>query len=199
MARRPILRRMTLPAARGRPRSAASTAAILEAAYALMAGQGLAATGIDAVARAAQVSKMTIYKWWPTREALLIDAFLHQAAARLPLLGEGSGAARLRRHVADYVAALDSDFGRVQRAVIAECIAGGGSAAAFFERYLAQRRAALARIIAEGQADGSILSDAAPAAIYDALYGGLFYRHLFGMPPQPDALLALCLGQAAKP
>ncbi|WP_159994333.1 TetR/AcrR family transcriptional regulator [Roseomonas sp. 18066] len=185
---------MTLPAARGRPRSAATTAAILQAAYALMAGQGLAATTIDAVARAAQVSKMTIYKWWPSREPLLIDAFLHHAAATLPLAREGHGAARIRAHVADYIAALDSDLGRVQLAVIAECIAQSGSAASFFARYLSHRRAALAQIIAEGQADGSIARRAAPEAIYDALYGGLFYRHLFGIAPlDAEALLALAL------
>ena len=148
--------------------------------------------------RAAGVSTRTIYTWWPTREALLIDAFLHRAAALLPLPAEGSGADRIRRHVAEYRAALDSDLGRVQLAVIAECIARSGSAAAFFERYLAQRRAALAGIIAEGQADGSIPSAAAPSAIYDALYGGLFYRHLFGLAPQPAALLALSLGGAAR-
>ena len=65
---------------RGRPRSAETTNAILQSAYTLMATTGLAATSIDAVARDSNVSKMTIYKWWPSREALLIDAFLHHAS-----------------------------------------------------------------------------------------------------------------------
>jgi AcrR family transcriptional regulator len=56
---------------RGRPRSAETTNAILQSAYTLMATTGLAATSIDAVARHSNVSKMTIYKWWPSREALL--------------------------------------------------------------------------------------------------------------------------------
>ena len=50
-----------------------------------MATTGLAATSIDAVARHSNVSKMTIYKWWPSREALLIDAFLNHASLMLPL------------------------------------------------------------------------------------------------------------------
>ena len=49
---------------------------------------------------------MTIYKWWPSREALLIDAFLNQASLMLPLSGTGKPAARFRRHAAAYAEAL---------------------------------------------------------------------------------------------
>ena len=83
---------MRRQARRGRPRSAATTNAVLQSAYTLMATTGLAATSIDAVARASCVSKMTIYKWWPSREALLIDAFLHHASLMLPLPTTGTPA-----------------------------------------------------------------------------------------------------------
>ncbi len=99
---------------RGRLRSTRTTAAILASAYQLMASEGLAAASIDAVARHSNVSKMTIYRWWPSREALLIDAFLNQAALMLPL-----------------------------------CIGSPG----------------------------------APADLYDAIYGSLFYRSIFGIKP----------------
>ena len=96
----------TATARRGRPRSVETTNAILESAYTLMATTGLAATSIDAVARHSNVSKMTIYKWWPSREALLIDAFLNQASLMLPLSGTGKPAARFRRHAAANAEAL---------------------------------------------------------------------------------------------
>ena len=172
---------------RGRPRSAGTTAAILNSAYALMADAGLSAASIDAIARHSNVSKMTIYKWWPSREALLIDAFLNQAALTLPLSGSGSPAARLRRHAASYAEALRGEFGRVQLAVISECIASTGSAELFQQRYLQVRRTALIEIIAAGQADGSIPAGGAPADLYDALYGSLFYRYVFGIKPLSPA------------
>ncbi|MGY4282250.1 AcrR family transcriptional regulator [Bradyrhizobium sp. LM2.7] len=84
---------------RGRPRSIETTNAILESAYALMAATGATVTTIDAVARHSNVSKMTIYKWWPSREALLIDAFLHHAAQMLPLPPVGLPAAPRRVRV----------------------------------------------------------------------------------------------------
>ena len=170
---------------RGRPRSVETTNAILESAYAMMAATGLAATTIDAVARRSSVSKMTIYKWWPSREALLIDAFLHRAAQMLPLppVSSGTPAARTRRHAAAYAEALQGEFGKVQLAVISECISRTGSAELFYARYLQFRRDALVEMIAAGQTDGSILAEGPPEDLYDAIYGSLFYRYVFGIAP----------------
>jgi len=170
-------------ARRGRPRSVETTNAILESAYALMATAGLAATTIDAIARHSNVSKMTIYKWWPSREALLIDAFLNQASLMLPLSGTGKPATRLKRHAAAYAEALQGEFGKVQLAVISECISKTGSAEIFYERYLDFRRTATVEIIAAGQKDGSIGAKGAPEDLFDAIYGSLFYRYLFGIKP----------------
>jgi AcrR family transcriptional regulator len=168
---------------RGRPRSTETTNAVLQSAYALMATAGLAATSIDAVARHSNVSKMTIYKWWPSREALLIDAFLHHASLMLPIPGTGKPAGRLRRHAAAYAEALLGEFGRVQLAVISECISKTGSAEIFYDRYLHYRRTALVELIAAGQQDGSIGAAGTPEDLYDAIYGSLFYRYVFGIKP----------------
>ena len=168
------------PVRRGRPRSAETEQAILESAYSLMASEGLAATTIDAVARESGVSRMTIYKWWPSREALLIDAFLRQAASMLPLPETGEPLARLRKHAAAYVRALNGDFGKVQLAVIAECIAGTGSAKIFSERYLAIRRDVGVKIIQAGQLDKSIVASEPAGDLYDRIYGTLFYQYVFG-------------------
>lgn len=173
----------TAAARRGRPRSVETTNAILESAYTLMATMGLAATSIDAVARHSNVSKMTIYKWWPSREALLIDAFLNQASLMLPISGTGQAATRIRRHAAAYAEALQGEFGRVQLAVISECISSTGSAEIFYDRYLDHRRTALVDLIAAGQQDGSIGAGGAPEDLYDAIYGSLFYRYIFGIKP----------------
>ncbi|MEY9179616.1 AcrR family transcriptional regulator [Bradyrhizobium sp. USDA 326] len=174
---------------RGRPRSIETSNAILESAYTLMASTGLAATTIDAVARHSSVSKMTIYKWWPSREALLIDAFLHHAAQMLPLppASAGNPAARARRHAAAYAEALQGEFGKVQLAVISECISKTGSAELFYARYLQFRRDALVEMIAAGQQDGSILAEGLPEDLYDAIYGSLFYRYVFGITPVTPA------------
>ncbi|MGY2982864.1 TetR/AcrR family transcriptional regulator [Bradyrhizobium sp. USDA 4508] len=184
---------------RGRPRSAATTAAILEGAYQLMATTGLAATTIDAIAKHSNVSKMTIYKWWPSREALLIDAFLDQASRAVPLPEAGNPVARVRRHVVTYVEALQGEFGRVQLAVISECISKTGTAELFYERYLGLRRGRMLEIIAAGQKDGSIGAPGVPGDIYDAIYGSLFYRYVFGIKPLTPAYVRNLVNLVLRP
>lgn len=172
-----------VPSRPGRPRSAETERAVLEGAYALMAAKGLAATTIDAVARQAGVSKVTIYKWWPSREALLIDAFLRRAASLLPLSDEGDPVALLRAHAAAYAEALNGEFGKVQLAVIAECIAKTGSGRLFAERYLDVRRSLGVRIIRNGQSSGRIDDSRTAEELYDQIYGTLFYQSTFGLRP----------------
>lgn len=186
---------------RGRPRSIETTNAILESAYALMAATGLAATTIDAIARHSGVSKMTIYKWWPSREALLIDAFLHHAAQMLPLpsASSGSPAQRTRCHAAAYAEALQGEFGKVQLAVISECISKTGSAELFYARYLQFRRDALVEMIAAGQNDGSIVAEGPPEDLYDAIYGSLFYRYVFGIAPITPAYARNLVDMVLRP
>ncbi len=68
---------------RGRPRSEKAQKAILAAAAELLLEPGLGAVSMDAVAARAGVSKATIYRWWPTKETLALDA-LHNEWASVP-------------------------------------------------------------------------------------------------------------------
>lgn len=165
----------------GRPRSTAVQQAILQGTYLLMATEGLSGTTYERVAAATGVSKVTIYKWWPTREMLLVDAFLEQARTFLPLPENGHPVAIVRAHAASYVAALNGAFGRVQLAVIAECIGSSGTAATFGERYLGERRAAGVALLARAQKEGLIGAADPPADLYDMIYGTLFYQSTFGL------------------
>jgi AcrR family transcriptional regulator len=67
----------------GRPRNALADEAILKAVLDLLSeGQAVAAISIEAVAARAGVGKATIYRRWPNKEALIIDAV---AAMKGPL------------------------------------------------------------------------------------------------------------------
>src|SRR5213595_2934911 len=63
---------------RGRPRSEKAHKAILDAAAELLLAQGLEAVSMDDVAERAGVSKATIYRWWPTKETLALEALYHE-------------------------------------------------------------------------------------------------------------------------
>ena len=73
-------------------RSQASRRAILTAALDLVGEVGYAKLSIEGIAQAAGVGKQTIYRWWPSKGALIFDAFLTLAgdgeAAALPDTGD---------------------------------------------------------------------------------------------------------------
>src|SRR3954447_22223044 len=71
-------------APRGRPRSQQAHKAILDAAAELLLTRGLSAVSMDTVAQQAGVSKATIYRWWPTKETLALDALYTEWAAAQP-------------------------------------------------------------------------------------------------------------------
>lgn len=69
-------------------RSEASRRAILTAAFELVGEVGYAKLSIEGIAARAGVGKQTIYRWWPSKGAVLFDAFLMLAEGQ-----DGRGAA----------------------------------------------------------------------------------------------------------
>jgi AcrR family transcriptional regulator len=85
--------------AAGRPRSESSRTAILAAAYSFLQDLPVASISPLHIARKAGVSSATVYRWWPTKEALLLDAFLNKANHDLVLRSEGAPLERLKEYI----------------------------------------------------------------------------------------------------
>ena len=62
----------------GARRNPASAEAILAAAEAVLQEEGYSGFSIEAVARRARAGKPTIYRWWPSKAALLIEVYQRQ-------------------------------------------------------------------------------------------------------------------------
>ncbi|WP_242901788.1 TetR/AcrR family transcriptional regulator [Actinomadura terrae] len=76
----------------GRPRSERAERAIVEATLDLLAAEsGVAGVTIEAVASRAGVGKATIYRRWPNKEALIVDAL---ASVKAPLPEPSGGSVR---------------------------------------------------------------------------------------------------------
>lgn len=83
----------------GRPRSEASRASILDTAYRFLCDKPISLISTVHIARKAGASSATVYRWWPTKEALLLDAFLYKTEHVLVLKDEGSPLERLKEYV----------------------------------------------------------------------------------------------------
>src|SRR5579863_7077168 len=127
---------------RGRPRSERAREAVLAAAAELLLTRGLGAVSMDAVAERAGVSKATIYRWWPTKETLALDALHHEWAVVRPAEGTGSVRADLLALLRPWVRLVGKrPYGRVVAALITEAQTDPAFADLYRERFVEPRRA----------------------------------------------------------
>ena len=169
---------------RGRPRSEKARHAILEAAAELLLSRGLGAVSMDAVAETAGVSKATIYRWWPSKEMLALDALLDWAGASAPARDTGALRGDLLALVRPWVREIRRQpFGRVIAALVTEALSDPQFAEAYRSRFVEPRReamrAALARAIERGEAPADLDVEVA----VDLIYGPLYHRLLHGHAP----------------
>src|SRR5260221_14491515 len=85
----------------GRKRSEESRRAILVAALALFSERGYGAVSIEGIAARAGVGKQTIYRWWPSKADVLLEAAAEKADLHVRLDDHGSYVADLRAFLAD--------------------------------------------------------------------------------------------------
>lgn len=171
---------------RGRPRNVETQNAILTAAYELLLEHGFAAVTIEKIAERAQVSKATIYKWWPNKGAVIMDGYMHEATARLPVPDTGSVFEDIQLHASNLARFLTSREGKVITEIIGEGQSDPGLAVEYQTRYIQPRRREAWGIIEKGVERGELKSDCDIALCIDLVYGSIFYRMLVSGEPMED-------------
>jgi AcrR family transcriptional regulator len=173
---------------RGRPRSERARTAILEAASELLLARGLSAVSMDAVAERAGVSKATIYRWWPTKETLALDAlYTEWAAARPHPRDTGSLRGDLLSLLRPWARLAGSrPYGRVVAALLTEAQTDPVFAAEYRERFVEPRRQQAREIFRRAIERGEIPADTKVEVALDLLYGPLYHRLLHGHAPLND-------------
>src|ERR1700751_5824073 len=111
---------------KGRPPSemAASHEAIMDAVYALLQEKSVRDLTMEAVANRAKVGKPTLYKWWPTKAALVLAMLAERIAIARPVAAQGSRAEDAIRNAA---VTLVRAFKGLPGKIVAELIAEGQS------------------------------------------------------------------------
>jgi AcrR family transcriptional regulator len=170
---------------RGRPRSEKSKAATLEAAGELLLERGLEAVSMDAIAERAGVSKATIYRWWPTKETLAIDALYEDWAAAYPLAPDtGSVRDDLRGIFLPWVDHITArPHARVLAALITRARTDEGFAEEFDRRLVQPRRDRARPIFDRGIMRGELRENTDVELALDLVYGPVYHRFLQGHLP----------------
>jgi AcrR family transcriptional regulator len=173
---------------RGRPRSERARKAILEAAAELLLARGLSAVSMDAVAERAGVSKATIYRWWPTKETLALDAlYTEWAAARSQTRDTGSLRGDLLSMLRPWARLAGSrPYGRVVAALLTEAQTDPVFGAEYRQRFLEPRREQVREIFRRAIERGEIPAGTKVEVSLDLLYGSVYHRLLHGHAPLND-------------
>jgi len=173
----------------GRPRSEASRQAILAAALALGIEVGYAALTIEGIAARAGVGKQTIYRWWPSKADVLLEAGAVNAELHVPVNDHGSYRADLRAFlVASYAMGHNPQFVGLLRALMAEAQLDQDFGERFRTAFLERRRDALAVITDRARDRGDLPDRPAAAIVADIVFGTIWYRILATTRPFDDGL-----------
>ena len=165
----------------GRPRSDEARRAILAASLAELGERGYAAVTVEGIAARAGVGKQTIYRWWPSKADVVLEAAGVEAEARIAVPDRGSLAADLRGFLAATFRQRAQQ--RVVVGLMAQALLDADFAEKFREQFLFRRRAALRSVFDRARERGEIGPDEDVELLLDVVFGVLWYRMLIGHAP----------------
>jgi AcrR family transcriptional regulator len=162
----------------GRPRSEQARRAILRSTMKLLRRSSFPDLTIEAIAADANVSKATVYRWWPNKGALVVDAFASSAEDKLHFPNTGSVYRDMSLQMSQFLAILRSRRGRIVAALL-----GGGQSDAkllssFRERFLRPRREEAYKTLRRAIERGELPQDLDLDVVLDILYGAVYMRFL---------------------
>ncbi len=187
------------PARPGRPRDPDTHAAILDATRRLLLDGGYPGLTFEAVATAAGTSRSTIYRWWPTRGELVLEA----AADDLDI-GRVPDTGNTREDLRIAIRQLIETFsGRLAGIVILAAIANLDSDStmpdAFRNRWVYPWRSTAADAIARGIDRHDLPGDTDVNFLLNVIVGTVFQCTVTPATPMTDGLEESLLNLVAPP
>lgn len=186
---------------RGRPRDEEARARILQAAIEILETTCFINATTDAIAERAGASKATIYRWWPNKEAVFIEALREAVAQEMPFPDTGDLREDIRLQLQNFVKLLTGRRGRTFKAFMAAAQSDPEVAEAFRKLWIAPRRAQTKAALERHQREGRMSKDVDLEVFIDLLYGPFYLRLMAGhrtlTPALADAVTEMAL-RAAK-
>ena len=181
-------------------RNERSHRAILDATVALIAELGYEQVSVEAIAKRAGVGKQTIYRWWPSKGAIALEALDERLRA-----APGGGSAGDWPDSGDVVEDLRTqmygvtqlfsspEVGPLCQGLIAAAQSDPALSRAHIDQLIEPASVACRARLVRAQERGEMRADADIQALIDVLYGAIYYRLLLHTrplePEQIDAAL----------
>jgi AcrR family transcriptional regulator len=181
--------------ARGRPRNAATRAAMLRAARDLLDEGGPGAVTMEAVAARAGVGKPTVYRSFPDRHAVTMAALMDGDPGVAPHRGADALGA-LRRQLRAIAARFATNTGRHVTMLLASADSDSELSKAFRHHFVLARRAEGRVLLERARQEKTLRPDVNLDVALDLLYGPLFFRLLMGHAPLDERFMDQILKEA---
>jgi AcrR family transcriptional regulator len=141
---------------------------------------GFRALSMDAIAAKAGVGKMTIYRRWPSKAALVMDAFLAKVGPHTGFPDAPTAVESIRRQMRLQMKAFRGRYGRLIRSLLGEAQFDPQLVTAFRDQWIMPRRGLARAAIEKAIAEGDFRSDIDIDAAIDLLYAPIYYRLQIG-------------------
>jgi len=182
----------------GRPRSQQSRAAVLRATSELMREVGLRAMTTEDIAARSGASKATIYKWWPNKYAVAVEAFLSEMAVESADPDTGSAREDFRRALRGLIHFYTGETGRAYAQLVGEAQFDPKIGAELRDHLVGSRRELVRAIWDRGVARGELRADVDPEVAIDLIFGPAMYRLIAGHAPLDDTAAAAVVDAAIR-
>ncbi|WP_431928420.1 TetR/AcrR family transcriptional regulator [Amycolatopsis tucumanensis] len=176
---------------RGRPRSEEARRAILDTALRICHRDGYPQVTIKAIADEAGVGRQTVYRWWPDKAQVLLDALI-DLREREPRLDEDTGDALrdIERILARTFALTHESTGRALVGLMADAQNDPALSDRLQGTVIGPRRDVLHRFLRQGVEAGQLAENVPLPLVADFAFGTMWYRLLSRHAPVDDRLAA---------
>jgi AcrR family transcriptional regulator len=183
---------------RGRPRDEDARNRILQAAIEILESNCFLNATADAIAERAGASKATIYRWWPSKEAVFIEALREATAQEMPFPDTGDLREDIRQQLQNFVKLLTGPRGRTFKAFIAAAQSDPEVAEAFRNLWIKPRRAQTKAALERHQHEGRLSKEVDLEVFIDLLYGPFYLRLMCGHGALTPALAGTLTDMAMR-
>lgn len=177
--------------------------AILVAAFELVGEVGYAGLTIEGIANRAGCGKQTIYRWWPSKAHVLLEALAVKADLYITNADHGSYTDDVRAFLEDtFQLSRQQRVVDILRVLMAEAQINEEFGELFRSAFLQRRRDALQVVLDRARNRGDLPPRPAASTVLDIVFGTLWYRLLTTRQPMGNGLvedLTATLTQAAQP
>lgn len=179
----------------GRPRNDDLDRRVLQTAWEQVLRNGFRATSMESISSESGVVKASIYRRWPNKAAVVMDAFMQEFGRDTAFPESPSALESVRLQLRAQARAFCGNFGTLLKSLVGEAQFDAELAEALRERWVSPRRAMVGAVLRRATAQQEIPDDTDIEQTIDLLYAPINYRLLFGTGPVTEEYVESVFGQ----